>query len=312
MSVKMLTAMISTIAATLAVPTIHAAQEKPTMQTATPKPVKTGHAAVNGVNYYYAVYGTGEPLLLLHGGLGSIDVFAPLPPSRAKHRQVFAVDLHGHGRTALGDRPISLVDMGDDMAVILDALGYERVDVLGYSMGGGVAFRLAVQHPEKVRRLALVSTPFAQDGFHPEMLPQQAQVGAGMAEYLKTTPMYKAYAAVAPKPEEFPRLLDRMGEMMRQPYDWADDVKKLGMPVMLVYGDADMFRPDHVVEFYRLLGGGQRDAGWTREHMSQNRLAILPDLTHYEMSLTPELARTVLPFLDGKSGVGSWAEQVSQ
>jgi pimeloyl-ACP methyl ester carboxylesterase len=197
------------------------------------------------------------------------------------------------------------------MAVILDALGHQRVDVLVYSMGGGVAFRLAVQHPEKVRRLVLVSTPFAQDGFHPEMLPQQAQVGAAAAEFMKDTPMYTSYAAVAPKPEEFPRLLDRMGEMMRQPYDWADDVKKLGMPVMLVYGDADMFRPEHVVEYYKLLGGGLQDAGWQREHMSRNRLAILPDVTHYEMSLTPALARTVLPFLDGKSGPTSWAEQVN-
>ena len=273
--------------------------------------VKSGYVDANGLSYYYEIHGQGEPLLVLHGGLGSIDVFAPLPPNRAEHRQVIAVDLHGHGRTALGDRPISLVDMGDDMATVLGELGYGRVDVLGYSMGGGVAFRLAVQHPEKVRRLALVSTPFAQDGFHPEMLPQQAQVGAAMAEFMKDTPMYKSYVAVAPKPEEFPRLLDRMGEAMRQPYDWADDVKKLTMPVMLVYGDSDMFRPEHVVEFYKLLGGGLRDAGWQREHMSRNRLAILPDLTHYEMSLTPELARTVLPFLDGKSGPTSWAEQVN-
>jgi pimeloyl-ACP methyl ester carboxylesterase len=273
--------------------------------------VKSGYVDANGVTYYYEIHGEGEPVLVLHGGLGSIDMFAPLPPSRAPHRQVIAVDLHGHGRTALGDRPISLVDMGDDMATLLGALGYGQVDVLGYSMGGGVAFRLAVQHPETVRRLVLVSTPFAQDGFHPEMLPQQAQVGAAMAEFMKDTPMYTAYAAVAPNPEDFPRLLDRMGEAMRQPYNWAQDVPTLGMPVMLVYGDGDMFRPEHVVEFYKLLGGGLRDAGWQREHMSRNRLAILPDLTHYEMALTPELARTVLPFLDGKSGVGSWAEHVN-
>jgi pimeloyl-ACP methyl ester carboxylesterase len=276
-----------------------------------PAPVRSGYVPANGVNYYYEIHGRGEPLLVLHGGLGSIDMFAPLPPSRAEHRQVIAVDLHGHGRTALGDRPISLVDMGDDMATVLGALGYGQVDVLGYSMGGGVALRLAVQHPETVRRLALVSTPFSQDGFHPEMLPQQAQVGAAMAEFMKDTPMYASYAAVAPNPEEFPRLLDRMGEAMRQPYDWSQDVGKLGMPVMLVYGDSDMFRPEHVVAFYKLLGGGLRDAGWQREHMSRNRLAILPDLTHYEMAFTPELARTVLPFLDGTSGPGSRAEQVN-
>jgi pimeloyl-ACP methyl ester carboxylesterase len=161
-----------------------------------------------------------------------------------------------------------------------------------------------------VRRLALVSAGFAQDGFYPEMLPQQAAVGAAMAEMMKDTPMYQSYIAVAPKPEEFPKLLDAMGEWMRTPYNWAEDVKKLEMPVMLVYGDSDMFRPEHIVEFYQLLGGGLRDAGWQREHMSQNRLAILPDVTHYEMFLSPRLPETVLPFLNGTSEAKSWAKQL--
>jgi pimeloyl-ACP methyl ester carboxylesterase len=274
------------------------------------RPVSSGYAPANGLNYYYEVHGQGEPLLLLHGGLGSIDMFGPVLPFLARSRQVIGVDLHGHGRTALGDRPISHVDIGDDMAVVLDALGHRQVDVLGYSFGAGVGFRLAVQHPERVRRLALVSAPFAQDGFYPEMLPQQAQVGAAMAEFMKDTPMYRSYQAVAPHPEEFPRLLDRMGELMRRPYNWAQDVRTLAMPVMLVFGDSDMVRPEHIVEFYQLLGGGLRDAGWNREHMSRNRLAILPNLTHYETFLAPEMARTVLPFLDGESGSRSWAEQV--
>ncbi len=273
-------------------------------------PTKSGHHAVNGVKYYYELHGEGEALLLLHGGLGSIDMFGPVLALLAKSRQVLAVDLHGHGRTALGDREISLTDMGDDMAALVQALGYDQVDVLGYSLGAGVAFRLAVQHPETVRRLVLVSAGYAQDGFYPEMLPQQSQVGAAMADSMKDTPMYQAYKAVAPQPEDFPRLLDSMGAWMRTPYDWSADVAKLTMPVMLIYGDSDMFRPEHVVAFYQLLGGGLRDAGWMREHMSKNRLAILPDLTHYEIFFAPELARTALPFLDGKSGAKSWAEQV--
>ena len=250
-------------------------------------PPRTGHIAVNGIDYYYEVRGEGEPLLLLHGGLGNIAMFEPVLPMLAEGRQVIAVDLHGHGRTALGDRPISLVELGDDMAAIVRELGYGAVDVLGYSMGAGVALRLAVQHPEAVRRLALVSAGLARDGFYAEMLPMQAQVGAGMAEFMKDTPMYKSYVAVAPHPEDFPKLLDRMGEWMRTPYDWADDVKTLKMPVMLVYGDSDMFRPEHIVEFYHLLGGGLKDAGWMREYMAQNRLAILPDLTHYEIFASP-------------------------
>src|SRR5215213_8968891 len=154
---------------------------------------KSGQVAANGVNYYYEIHGKGEPLLLLHGGLGSIDMFGSALPALAKNRRVIAVDLYGHGRTALTERPVSLIDMGDDMALILKQLGLKQVDALGYSLGGGVAFRFAVQHPEMVRRLAMVSAGYAQDGFYAEMLPMQAQVGAAMAEHMKDTPMYKSY-----------------------------------------------------------------------------------------------------------------------
>jgi pimeloyl-ACP methyl ester carboxylesterase len=281
------------------------------MQAATPMPTKSGHAAVNGVNYYYAVYGRGEPLLLLHGGLGQIEMFGPNLTKLAQSREVIGVDLQGHGRTSLGNREISLVDMGNDMAGVLKNLGYDKVDVLGYSLGGGVAFQFAAQHPEMVRRLALASAGYSQDGFFPEMLPQQAAVGAAMMEYMKETPMYKSYLAIAPHPEEFPKLLDRMGAYMRKAYDWSADVKKLSMPVILIYGDSDMFRPEHIVKFYQLLGGGLKDAGWQREHMSQNRLAVLPNITHYEMGLAPQMVDAALPFLNGQGRAKSRDEQVS-
>ncbi|AYQ26826.1 MULTISPECIES: alpha/beta fold hydrolase [unclassified Polaromonas] len=275
------------------------------------KPVKSGYLNANGVNYHYQVHGQGEPLLLLHGGLGQFDMFGPVLTALTKTRQVIGVDLYGHGRTALTERPVSLVDMGDDMAQILKQLGYGPVDVMGYSMGGGVGFRMAVQHPERVRRLVLVSAGYAQDGFFPEMLPMQAQVGAGMADMMKETPMYKSYAAVAPRPQDFPKLLDKMGALMRTPYDYSEDVKKLQMPVMLVFGDSDMYRPEHIVKFYQLLGGGLKDAGWMRENMAKNRLAILPGFTHYDLFLAPALVPTVLSFLDGKSNTASWAQQVN-
>ncbi|HEU4455663.1 MAG TPA: alpha/beta hydrolase [Longimicrobium sp.] len=302
------------LATLVATSSIHAQGGSSTMQNAPaarPAPARSGHVQANGVRYYYEIHGQGEPLLLLHGGLGSIDMFGPVLPKLAEGRQVIAVDLHGHGRTALGDREISLIDMGDDLATVLRELGYRQVDVLGYSMGGGVGFRLAAQHPEMVRRLVLVSAGYSRDGFHPELLPMQAQVGAAMADMMKETPMYQSYVAVAPHPEDFPRLLDRMGELMRKPYDFSADVPKLTMPVMIVFGDSDMYRPEHVMSFYKLLGGGLRDAGWQREHMSRNRLAIIPDATHYDIFFSPSLVPTVLPFLDGKSGATSWAEQVS-
>lgn len=295
-------AVTGTMLAAAATPPIAFAQET----------AKSGYADINGLKYYYEITGKGEPLLLLHGGLFLIDMYVPLRAALAKNHQVIAVDLHGHGRTALGNRQISLIDQGADMAALIRSLGYSQVDVMGHSMGGGVAFQFAVQNPSMVRRLVLVSTPYAQDGFYPEMLPMQAQLGAPMAPTMQDTPMYKSYMAVAPKPDDFPRLLDQMGAYMRAPYDWSADVAKLTMPVMLVYGDGDMFRPEHIVKFYQLLGGGLKDAGWMRENMSKNRLAILPDVTHYDMHMVPQLAQTALAFLEGKSGVQSRSGQVQQ
>ena len=307
------TAMITLLtAAAFVLPTPSNAQEctMPKTITTAPAPSKSGHVEAGGIRYYYEVHGEGEPLLLLHGGLGSTGMFAPILPTLAEKRQVIGVDLQGHGRTTLGDRPISFEAMADDLAAILTHLGLKQVDVMGYSFGAGAGFRLAVQHPDRVRRLALVSGAYARDGFYADILGQQAHVNAGMAEMMESTPMYTSYVAVAPKPDDFPKLLDAMGVLMAKPYDWSADVPKLKMPVMLVYGDSDMFRPEHIVKFYQLLGGGLRDAGWQRETMSQNRLAILPNVTHYDAFLSPELTRAVLPFLNGYQTPKTWAEQV--
>jgi len=271
------------------------------------KPDSSGYVAANGVDYWFEIRGKGEPLVLLHGGLMSTEGFGPTLTKLAESRRVIGVDLQGHGRTALGTRPIDPVDIGRDIAVVVQRLGLRQVDVMGYSFGGAVAMHLAAQNPALVRRLVLVSMPYAQNGFFPEMLPQQAAVSAAAAEAMKEMPIYKAYAAIAPRPQDFPKLLDAMGEYMRRSYDWSAIVRQLSMPVMLVYGDADMIRPEHAVAFYQLLGGGLKDAGWTREHMSRNRLAILPDLTHYEMGAAPILAPTVLPFLDGQTWKGAGA-----
>jgi pimeloyl-ACP methyl ester carboxylesterase len=266
------------------------------------KPDSSGYVAANGVNYWFEVHGKGEPLLLLHGGLMSTQGFGPVLTTLAKNRRVIGVDLQGHGRTALGNRKISAIDIGRDLAAVVQKLGYRQVDVMGYSFGGVIALQLAIQQPALVRRLVVVSAPYARNGWFAEMLPQQASVNAAMADAMKDSPMYKSYVAIAPRPEDFPRLLDAMGELMRQDYDWSASVKQLTMPVMLVYGDADMVRPEHIVSFYQLLGGGLKDAGWMREHMSKNRLAIIPDLTHYEIGDAPMLATTVLPFLNGRAG----------
>ncbi|MCC5808994.1 MAG: alpha/beta hydrolase [Ectothiorhodospiraceae bacterium] len=307
---RRLLALVFVVAAAMALlPATHAgAAENPGNSAS--GPAESGHVEVHGVRYYYEVHGAGEPLLLLHGGLGTIDMFQPILPALTADRKVIGVDLHGHGRTALADRPIDLADMGRDMAALVEELGYTRVDVMGYSMGGGVAAQMASQHPETVRRLALVSAPCAKDGFYPEIIEQMHQINADWAEAMHDTPMYQSYAAVAPRVEDFPKLLDAMGDMMRRPDIYEFDVEALTMPVMLVYGDGDMFRLEHIVKCYKRLGGGQGDAGWMRENMPSNRLAILPDLTHYELFMAPAMIDVVLPFLDGRSIAPSWAEAV--
>jgi pimeloyl-ACP methyl ester carboxylesterase len=286
--------------------------EEGTMPLKTSAADKTGYVKAGGTDYYYEIRGSGEPLLLLHGGLGSTAMFAPILPALGAGRTVIGIDHLGHGHTALGQRKIDLAAIGDDMATILTALGYAQVDVLGYSFGGNVAFRLAVQHPEMVRRLVLVSAGYAMDGFYPDMRVQQKQVGAAMAEGMKDTPMYKSYVAEAPKPEDFPRLLDAMGDYMRGEFDWSADVAKLTMPTMIAFGDSDMYRPEHIVKFYQLLGGGLRDAGWMRENLPKNRLAIIPNRTHYDVFFAPELVGAVRPFLDGITQVPTWDNLVGK
>ena len=308
---KTLSSILLVTAAMLATPAAVYAQNAsvtPSKKAVAAKVAKSGRIEVDGVQYHYQIRGLGAPLLLLHGGLGSTDMFAPIMPMLGVKRQIIGIDLQGHGRTPLGTRPISMAAMGADMAVILKKLGYGPVDVMGYSMGAGVAFQLAVHHPQQVRRLVLVSGSFAKDGFYPEMIAAQGQVSSKMAEAMKDTPMYKSYVAVAPNPGNFPKLLDAMGDMMKTPFDWSADVPKLTIPVMLVFGDSDMYRPEHVVKFYQLLGGGLKDAGWQRENMSRNRLAILPGLTHYDIFMSPQLPATVVPFLDGKVSSANWAK----
>jgi len=189
------------------------------------------------------------------------------------------------------------VDIGHDLSVVLDELGYDQLDVMGYSFGGEAALQLAIQHPDLVSRLVLVSAGFARDGYYPEILTQQSMVSGAAAEMMKETPMYQSYAKVAPNVEDFPKLLDGMGKLMGQDFNWSEEVGKLVMPVMLIYGDSDMYRLEHMVEFYKLLGGGQKDAGWMGENMPPNRLAILPGLTHYNIFMSPLMVNTALTFL---------------
>jgi pimeloyl-ACP methyl ester carboxylesterase len=258
------------------------------------------YADVNGIRLYYEIHGTGKPLILLHGGLGSGEMFGPLLPALAEDRQVIAVDLQGHGRTADIDRPLDIRLMAGDIAALIGHLGFDQADLMGYSLGGGVALHTAVRHPELVGRLVVVSTNIRRSAIYPEMLGQQGQVGAATVEFMKDTPMYELYARVAPRPEDFPRLLDKIGQSMALDFDFTEEVRGLQVPTLFACADADMFPPSHAVEVFELLGGGQRDGGWQGEGRPANghALAILPGVTHYDIFMSPILATAVIPFLD--------------
>jgi pimeloyl-ACP methyl ester carboxylesterase len=258
-----------------------------------------GHYAdVNGIKLYYEAQGTGKPLILLHGGLGAIEMFGPNLPALASGRRVIAVDLQGHGRTADIDRPLSVALMADDVAALIRYLKLERPDIMGYSLGGGVALQTAIRHPELVGKLVMVSTPIRRNAFYPDILAMQGQVNAAAAEAMKQTPMYQLYASIAPRPEDFPRLLGKIGETMKQDFDFSKEVAGITATTLIVAGDADIFPAAHAVEVFGLLGGGKRDGGWDGSGRPRSRLAILPGLTHYTIFSAPALAATVIPFLD--------------
>jgi pimeloyl-ACP methyl ester carboxylesterase len=169
---------------------------------------------------------------------------------------------------------------------------------MGYSVGGGVALRAAIQYPDLVRKLVLVSAPFSKSGWYPDVGAQMGQVNRSGFEMMRATPMFAAYAAIAPNPDAFPDLMDRVGVMLGTDYDWTDEVKNLRLPTLLMYGDGDSISASHAVEFFELLGGGLRDAGWDGSGKSSSRLAILPDTTHYDIFESPLLAQFAVPFLD--------------
>ena len=258
------------------------------------------YTKVNGLDLYYATHGTGRPLILLHGGLGSGEMFGPVLTQLADHHQVVAVDLQGHGRTADIDRPIDIRLMADDIAALIDQLHLDKPDIVGYSLGGGVAMQVAFKYPDKIRRLVAVSANIRRDAIPAEMLAQQGQVSAAAAEFMKDTPMYQDYVRVAPRPEDFPRLLDKMGQSMANDFDFTDEVRGLQVPTLIVAADADMAPPSHYIDVFKLLDGGLRDGGWMGEGRPKggHELAILPGLTHYNIGTSPLLAAVTLDFLD--------------
>jgi len=256
--------------------------------------MQTGYANGN----YYEVHGTGAPLVVLHGGLASCATIGPLLRAFGQTRQVIGIDLQAHGRTADTDRPIRYEHVADDVAGVLDHLTLERADVIGYSFGGGAAWQLAFRHPQRVQKLVIVSTHVRRSAWYDEVLAAAEHLGPAAAEMMMQSPIYRSYAAIAPRPENFPQLLGKMGDLLRRDFDWTAEVGKLAIPVQLVFADADSVKPAAIMELWEMLGGGKGDAGWDGSRRPVSRLAILPGTTHYSIFDSPLLPPVVAGFLD--------------
>lgn len=276
--------------------------------------MSSGYADVNGIRLYHEIYGQGEPLVLIHGGLTTIGEMQGWVRPLAKTRRVIAVEMQGHGHTADTDRPMSFATMGDDIAGLLDHLRIPKADLVGHSFGGATAIRAAVQHRDKVRRLVVISSPYARSGWFPETQEGMSQVGAGMAENMMQTPTGK-FSKQWPEPQRFPQFLDKMGKMMREEYDWSAEITKLPMPVLLVFADNDSVSQKHIAEFFALLSGGVKEPGWLNTRLSKSRLAVVPGYSHYNFMTSPEVPQIVGKFLADPLTIptagGSAASQVT-
>jgi pimeloyl-ACP methyl ester carboxylesterase len=255
------------------------------------------YADIDGITLHYAEHGAGDPLVLLHGGIHGGEMFDPLVPALAAGRRVIVVDLDGHGHSPLSDRPLAPETFADDVAGLIARLGLERADVLGYSLGGDVALRLAIQHPASVRRLIVVSATFRRDGSYPEVVAQFDAMGPEIAPMIKQAPVYAHYAQANPRPEDWDRHIARTTDALKVDFDWTDEVAQISAPTLLVFADADSIRPAHVAEFYALLGGGRRDGGLDGSGRPPGALAILPGSTHYDVLENPLFVPAVERFL---------------
>jgi pimeloyl-ACP methyl ester carboxylesterase len=260
--------------------------------------VESGYAPVNGLQMYYEIHGTGGvPLLVIHGAFGNTGLFGgELVPTLAETRTVIVMDQQAHGRTADIDRPLSVVQMADDTAALIQYLGLEQVDVFGYSMGGGITFRLAVERPELVRKLVIAAVYTSGAGAHPEIVSGMKSLSP---EAFAGSPMETSYFAVAPNPDDWPVLVEKIKAFGSNAEAYSltpAEIQGIAAPVLYIIGDSDIVLPEHAVEVFRLLGGG---VPGDLTGLPKSQLAILPGTTHIGVILqTDLLLGMIVPFLD--------------
>jgi pimeloyl-ACP methyl ester carboxylesterase len=251
---------------------------------------------VNGMRMYYEVSGAGDPLIVLHGAYMNIPSMGAIIPKLAETHRVYALEFQGHGRTTDIDRPITYPNLADDVAAFMDAVGLEKADVFGYSMGAIAGLRLAIRHPEKVRKLAAASVAYDIDGWQPafkDFIPQMT------VEMILEMPFAEDYRKLAADPDGFPALVEKLIALEHEPMSWEADVRELKTPVLIVTGDADVATLEHSVAMFRLLGGG--GMGDMGQPLPESRLAVLPATSHTAIIYQTDLLLGFIePFLEGE------------
>ncbi|WEK04960.1 MAG: alpha/beta hydrolase [Candidatus Devosia phytovorans] len=255
---------------------------------------------VNGMQMYYETSGTGDPLIVLHGAYMNIPTMGEIIPRLAETHKVYAIEFQGHGRTNDIDRPVTYPNLADDVATFMDALGIEKADVFGYSMGAAAGLRLAIDHPEKVDQLIAASVSYDMTGAQPEFLEM---IPTMTPEMFVGTPMETAWKELAPNPDGFRPFVERMIALEHEPMAWGDEVKALKMPILVIAGDSDMVTLEHLVDMFHLLGGG--GPGDMGKPLGTARLAILPATSHTAViDQTDLLMGFITPFLAGETPRG--------
>jgi pimeloyl-ACP methyl ester carboxylesterase len=255
------------------------------------KPIASGYAPVNGIKVYYEVYGKGKPIVLLHGAFYTINMnWGQLIPELAKTRKVIAIEFQGHGHSPFSDRKLDIVNLASDVEGVMNYLKVDSADVAGFSMGGSVAYQLAIQSPKKVRKLVIISSTYKTSGWLPTV---SGAFKDFKPEFFDNTPMKTAYDLIAPDKTKWRKFIQQMIDFAGIPFDCGDsNIAKMMMPVLLISGDNDGLDKIELMKTYQLLGGGiTADLGI----MPKSHLAVVPSQGHVSVMMQ---TKTILGYLN--------------
>ena len=271
-------------------------------------PAVGARVAVNGMQMYYEVSGQGEPLIVLHGAYMNIPSMGAIIPRLAQTHKVYAIEMQGHGRTTDLDRPITYTNLADDVVAFMDAVGLQKADVFGYSMGAATGIQLVIRHPELVNKLVSASGGYDVRGWQPAFtafIPQMT------VEMMVAMPFAEEYKKLAANPDGFPALVAKLIQLEKEPMAWGADVAKIKTPILIIAGDADVSTLEHNVAMFRLLGGG--GMGDMGQPLPESRLAVLPATSHTAVITQVDLLHSFIePFLKGVTPKGFFEDTTAR